>query len=102
MKLIKFAIPLILIFALITPTYAAFLPENKVVDRIMTVEEDENIVDKSINGIPKDRPAKTFVMSKQAYIIRIIVPLLLIFSLGPLYLLVEREIRIYKEKRPSQ
>ncbi len=102
MKLFKFILPLILIFALASPAYAAFLPENKVVDRIMTVEEDENIVDKSINGTPKDRPSKTFVMSRQTYFIRIILPLLLIFSLGPSYLLIEREIRIHKEKIHSQ
>lgn len=102
MKIFKFILPLILIFALAAPTYAAFLPENKVVDRIMTVEEDENIIDKSINGTPKDRPAKTVVMSKQTYLIRIILPLLLIFFLGPICLLIENEIKIHKKKSHSR
>jgi hypothetical protein len=101
MKLIKIILPIFLIFALALPSYASFLPESKIVDRQMTVEEDENIVDNSIDGIPTDRPSKTFIMSKQTYLVRIIVPLLFIFAIGPTYLLVEREIKIYKEKSHS-
>ena len=99
MKLIKIILPVFLIFALATASYASFLPESKIVDRKMTVEEDENIVDNSIDGIPTERPSKTFIMSKQTYLVRIIVPLLLIFAIGPMYLLIEREIKTYKEKK---
>ena len=102
MKLIKIILPVFLIFALSTTSYASFLPESKIVDRKMTVENDENIVDNSIDGTPTDRPSKTFIMSKQTYIVRIIVPLLLIFAIGPTYLLIEREIKIHKEKSHSR
>ncbi len=102
MKIIKLIMPVILIFALSLPTYAMHLPENKVIDRELTVEDDENVVDKSINGTAVNRPAKTFILSKRTYLIRIVFPFLLIFSLGPLYLLIEYGIRNYKRKSHSQ
>ncbi len=102
MKIIKIILPFILIFALALPTYAMHLPENKVIDRELTVEKDENVVDNSINGVAKDRSSKTFIMSAPIYLVRVFIPFLMLFSLGPLYLLIEREIKKYKTKRLSR
>ncbi len=104
MRIIKFILPIILIFALATPTYAMHLPENKVIDRTLTVEKDENIIKNSIDGegIGDKKQTETFIMSAPVYVKRVLLPFLMLFALGPLYLLIEREIKNYKRKRLSQ
>ena len=104
MKIIKLILPMILILALSLPTYAMHLPENKVIDRNLTVEKDENIVKNSIDGKTDNekRETVTFFMSDVIYLKRIFIPFILLFSLGPLYLLVEHEIKKHKSKSHSQ
>ena len=102
MKIIKLILPFILIFALALPTYAMHLPENKVINRELKVEKDENVVDNNINGVAKEKPTKTFIMSPSVYLVRVLIPFLMLFMLGPLCLLIEKEIKNYKAKRLSQ
>lgn len=101
-KAVKAILPLVLIFALVSPAYAMHLPENRIIDTELTVEEDENIVDNSINGVGQTRPLKTFIMSRPVYQKRVLLPFLLLFSLGPLYLLAEYEFKKHKDKSPSK
>ena len=102
MKMIKLIIPFILIFALAFPTYAMHLTEDKVIDRELTVEKDENVVDNSINGVSKERPSKTFIMSLPVYLKRAVLPFLMLFSLGPICLALECGIKEHKRKSHSQ
>lgn len=104
MKMIKFILPIVLIFALACPTYAMHLRENKVIDRELTVEKDENIVKNSIDGVSVDgkKPSETFIMSRPVYVKRVMLPFFIMFALGPLYLLVGHEIKIHKRKSHSQ
>ena len=104
MKILKLLIPFVLIFALATPSYAMHLSENRIINRKLTVEEDENIVDSSVEGeeIGKNTQTTTFIMSPSVYLKRVFIPFVMLFAIGPIYLLVEREIKIHKEKRPSQ
>ena len=104
MKMIKLVLPFILIFALALPSHAMYLPENDVIDRELTVEKDENIVKNSIDGKTDNekRETVTFFMSDVIYLKRIFIPFILLFSLGPLYLLIEHEIKKHKSKSHSQ
>ena len=99
MKIIKLILPMILILALALPTYAMHLPENKVIDRNLTVEKDENIVQNSIDGTTDGKAeTETFFMSDVIYLKRVFLPFLILFLIGPLYLLIEREIKNHKRK----
>ena len=99
MKIIKLILPMILILALALPTYAMHLPENKVIDRNLTVEKDENIVKNSIDGKTDGKAeTETFFMSHVIYLKRVFLPFLILFLIGPLYLLIEREIKNHKRK----
>ena len=100
MKIIKLILPMILILALTLPTYAMHLPENKVIDRNLTVEKDENIVKNSIDGKTdgSKKETVTFFMSDVIYLKRVFLPFLILFLIGPLYLLIEREIKNRKRK----
>ena len=104
MKIIKVIIPIILIFALSLPTHAMHLTENRIIDRKLTVEQDENIVKNSIEGRDEkdEKITETFIMSRLEYVKRVLIPFLVLFALGPLCLLIEYEIRNYKRKRRSQ
>ncbi len=104
MKIIKLILPIILILALSLPTYAMHLPENKVIDRTLTVEKDENIVKNSIDGKTDNekRETVTFFMSDIIYLKRVLLPFLILFLVGPLYLLIEHEIKNRKRKSHSQ
>jgi hypothetical protein len=99
MKIFKLVLPLILLFVLSMPTYALHLPEDKVVDRELTVEEDKNIVENSISK--RDPEIKTFVMSSLNYAKMIVLPLFVLVLLGPLALIIEH-IKNSKRKRPSK
>ena len=100
MKIIKLILPIFLILALSLPTYAMHLPENKVIDRNLTVEKDENIVKNSIDGKTDNekRETVTFFMSDVIYLKRVFLPFLILFLIGPLYLLIEHEIKNHKRK----
>ncbi|MBQ7779189.1 MAG: hypothetical protein IJ404_01740 [Clostridia bacterium] len=103
MKIIKLILPIILILALTLPTYAMHLPENKVIDRNLTVEKDENIVKNSIDGKTDDKAeTETFFMSDVNYLKRVFLPFLILFALGPIYLLIEYGIKNRKRKSHSQ
>ncbi len=101
MKIIKLLLPLLLILCLALPTYAMHLPENKVINRNLTVEEDENLVNNNIKGESADgkKQVKTFVMSPALYFKRVLLPFLMLFSVGPIYLLIEREIKLRKQSK---
>lgn len=100
MKIVKLVLPIILIFALSLPTYALHLPENKVIDRDLTVEKDENIVKNSIEGKTDDEETETttFFMSDVNYLKLVFIPFLALFSLGPVCLLIEYCIKNRKRK----
>ena len=97
MKMIKLVLPFILIFALALPSHAMYLPENDVIDRELTVEKDENVVDNSINGVRNEKLTETFIMSTPIYMKRVLFPFLMLFSLGPICLAVEYGIKRYKK-----
>jgi hypothetical protein len=100
MKILKFILPIVLIFVLVTPTYAMHLSENRVIDRELTVEKDENIVKNSIDGegVSDKKPSETFIMSRPVYFKRVLLPFFILFSLGPICLAVEYEINRYKKR----
>lgn len=103
MKIIKLILPIILILALSLPTYAMHLPENKVIDRNLTVEKDENIVKNSIDGkTDGEAETETFFMSDVNYLKRIFIPFLVLFSIGPICLLIEYWFKKHKRKSHSQ
>ena len=100
MKIFKLILPIALAFLLCLPCYGMHLPENKVIDRELTVEEDRSIIKDSLekeDGKITNK-TKTFVMSLPLYVKRVIVPFLMLFLLGPLVLLIEREIEIKRKK----
>ena len=93
---------MILIFTLSLPTYAMHLSEDRIINRELTVEEDESIVNNSIEGKDDDeRDYHTFMMSLPVYLKRVFFPFLMLFAIGPLYLLIEYEIKNFKEKSRS-
>ncbi len=100
MKIIKLILPFILIFALALPSHAMFLTEDRVIDRELTVEKDENIVKNSIDGegVSDEKPTQTFIMSSPVYMKRVLFPFLMLFSLGPICLAVEYGIKKHKRK----
>ncbi len=100
MKIFRIILPIFLVFLMCLPCYGMHLPENKVLNRELTVEEDRSVIkdnlekeDGKITNI-----TKTFVMSPPLYFKRVLVPFLMLFLLGPLVLLIERKIKIHKHK----